>query len=185
MRTSRLRAVAASAASSRGQTRLGSIYVHHQELIIHLLPFTLHNSFAHANIPSYRNYRGLNHGQPRTPQDSQSRGLTIGINGERRPGTLPDLSNASFYRADLMGAELMEADLRGSNFELANLGMANLRGADFSGAILPEAVLRNADLDNSDFTDALVGFTVFGDNDLSTVKGLETVRHLGPLDHRH
>jgi hypothetical protein len=62
--------------------------------------------------------------------------------------------------ADLSGADLSNADLR----------EADLRAADLSGA----------SLDNSDFTDAWAAGTVFGDNDLSTVKGLETVQHLGP-----
>jgi hypothetical protein len=47
--------------------------------------------------------------------------------------------------------------------------------ADLTIANLCEALL-----DNSDLTGAGVGFTVFADNDLSTVKGLETVEHDGP-----
>ena len=48
------------------------------------------------------------------------------------------------------------------------------------GADLSAANLTHADLMDSDFTNILVGFTVFGDNDLSTVKGLARVRHHGP-----
>ena len=51
--------------------------------------------------------------------------------------------------------DLREADLRG----------ANLRGANLGGA---------------DLTQALIADTTFGNNDLSEVKGLETVRHVGP-----
>jgi hypothetical protein len=40
--------------------------------------------------------------------------------------------------------------------------------------------LRGALLDDSDFTEAKIGNNVFANNDLSTVKGLETVRHRGP-----
>jgi hypothetical protein len=56
--------------------------------------------------------------------------------------------------------DLREADLRG-----ANLRGANLRGANLGGA---------------DLTQALIADTTFGNNDLSEVKGLETVRHVGP-----
>jgi hypothetical protein len=48
------------------------------------------------------------------------------------------------------------------------------------GADLTFAHLTEADLNFSDFTEAYLGSTVFGDNDLSTVNGLETLHHLGP-----
>jgi len=51
------------------------------------------------------------------------------------------------------------------------------------GSSLPHQLAhagQTADLKNSDFTNAFVGGTVFGDNDLSTVKGLERVKHEGP-----
>jgi len=106
------------------------------------------------------------------------------------PGVIPDLSNASIVRADLSGAGLTDANLSGAGLMEANLSgagliEANLRGAiligaNLKGAGLMEANLIGAFLDNSDFTQTFVGGTVFGDNDLSTVKGLETVRHLGP-----
>ena len=72
------------------------------------------------------------------------------------------------------------ADLTGEILIQADLTRADLRAASLGGAFLGGADLSRADLHNSDFSDARVGATVFGDNDLSTVKGLETVRHLGP-----
>ncbi len=68
---------------------------------------------------------------------------------------------------------------------MANLGGADLRAADLRGAelgvtILAGADLGRADLENSDFINAVVGWSAFGDNHLSTVTGLETVKHLGP-----
>jgi len=72
--------------------------------------------------------------------------------GRENPGTVPDLEGA-----DLCRAGLREADLRGTSRVRADL--------------------REANLDNSDFTDATVGYTVFGNNDLSIVKGLEKVNH--------
>jgi hypothetical protein len=58
---------------------------------------------------------------------------------------------------------------------MANLHSANLRIADLSGANLSAGYLKFADL-----SEGLVWRTTFGDNDLSEVKGLETVLHIGP-----
>jgi hypothetical protein len=68
-----------------------------------------------------------------------------------------------------------EANLAGANLSRTDLNGANLRGAN-----LHATVLNGADLNNLDLKRAWVGSTVFGDNDLSTVKGLETVQHFGP-----
>jgi hypothetical protein len=66
--------------------------------------------------------------------------------------------------------DFSRVNLRDANFREADLEEANFSGADVNGAIL----------DNSDVTGASMGHTVFADNDLSTVKGLETVHHFGP-----
>lgn len=106
------------------------------------------------------------------------------------PDIRPDLS-----QADLSGAQLSRADLRGANLNGANLSRADLSLADLSGANLSRANLSRADLSGADlsgttlneailskaiFYGASVGYTVFGDVDLRTVNGLETVRHRGP-----
>ena len=49
-----------------------------------------------------------------------------------------------------------------------------------SGANLIWADLREAQLDGADLTEVTVGWNVWGDNDLSSVRGLETVRSVGP-----
>jgi hypothetical protein len=69
-------------------------------------------------------------------------------------------------RADLTGANLSEANLHGAILDGANLISADLRGADLSHGQLFE--------------------TVFGDTNLTAVRGLETCVHYGPstLDHR-
>ena len=105
------------------------------------------------------------------------------------------LRGANLYGADLQGAKLSLANLRGAilrgaTLSVARLGVADLtgailRGADLQGADLQGANLQRADLsvanlNNSDFTDAYVNLTVFGDNDLSMVKGLQKVQHEGP-----
>ena len=85
----------------------------------------------------------------------------------------------------LIGANLSWVNLSGANLAGADLGAARLTGANLGGASLREAILQATDLsgaklENSDFTSAITDLAVFGDNDLSTVKGLETVRHYGP-----
>jgi hypothetical protein len=126
------------------------------------------------------------------------------------PKVIPDLSGANFSAtnlgsADLSAAILPEANLSNAFLLEANLGSANLSAtnlgsADLSAAILLKANLRNAFLleanlsatilleanlsaaflRNADLTRAEVGWTTFGDLDLRTVKGLGTVRHVGP-----
>ena len=51
---------------------------------------------------------------------------------------------------------------------------------DLRGAHLIEADLSGADLRGADVTEAIIAYSTFGDNDLSGVKGLETVQHYGP-----
>jgi hypothetical protein len=99
-----------------------------------------------------------------------------------------------FTKADLRGADLEGANLRGAAFPRADLRGADLRGADLTGARLDEAYLGEAnlgalllwvdlsaaDLRGADLTNAAIGHTTFAENDLSEVKGLETVWHSGP-----
>jgi len=91
------------------------------------------------------------------------------------PEIVPDLSMADLsehivYEVDLTGVDPNRADLPEENFT-----SLDLRGADLSGTELTGVILSGADL-----TEATIGWTVFGDNNLSNVKGLETVRHDGP-----
>lgn len=91
-----------------------------------------------------------------------------------------NLSGASLFTATLVRIDLNCANLRG-----ADLRMTDLRGADLRGADLTEAKLRGADLSRSNlsganFNNARMEYTVFGDVDLRSVKGLETVQHGGP-----
>jgi len=86
-----------------------------------------------------------------------------------------DLSGADLYRADLSGANLYRADLSGANLSRADLSGANLSGANLYRADLSLAILDESILDN-----AHMGWTIFGNVDLSSVHGLETVTHIGP-----
>ena len=115
------------------------------------------------------------------------------------------LSGAKFTWADLSRANLRRADLRGADLSMAILNGAILNGADLSGAdlsgvwllqaslgntnlnraILNRADLRGANLDKTnltkaDFYKAAVGYTTFGNVDLSGVVNLKTNRHFGP-----
>ncbi len=90
------------------------------------------------------------------------------------------LRGADLHGADLGGADLYEADLSGAFLVEADLGWAKLGGADLRRANLYSADLSGAELGGTELDGAEVGWTVFGDVDLSGVKGLETVKHDGP-----
>src|SRR6266508_947295 len=77
----------------------------------------------------------------------------------------PDL-----FEADLSGAIIIRAILREADLGEANLGRSYLR----------EVNLLNANLSGADLSGARVIETTFANNDLSSVKGLNTVEHLGP-----
>jgi len=114
---------------------------------------------------------------------------------EKNPDIGPDLGEANLIGAHLSGADLSKANLSWADLNRADLNRANLSqahliradlrratlsGADLSEADLPWATLSRADLEATNLERALVEGTVFGDVDLSVVKGLDTVKHLGP-----
>lgn len=105
------------------------------------------------------------------------------------------LQGANLLRANLSGANLQRAVLSGADLALVNFSSANLSRAEVNGTDLTDADLTNTNLTDADLTHALlhrthllhadlsrtkVGWTVFADVDLSRVKGLETVKHVGP-----
>jgi hypothetical protein len=101
-----------------------------------------------------------------------------------------DLSGATLYGATLYGAILYGAILRETNLVKTNLVKTNLNMADLTRADLSSANVSGASLKGTNFSSAnlsrvnlsssYVGWTVFGDIDLRTVKGLETVDHHSP-----
>lgn len=96
-----------------------------------------------------------------------------------------DLSGADLHEATLRETNLHGTDLSGVDLGGAYLSGANLREANLCDAYLCEAYLGNADfsradLRSADFTGTFFAHTTFADNDLSEVKGLDAVRHLGP-----
>ena len=89
------------------------------------------------------------------------------------------LCEARLEEATLLRADLEGVDLRRANLEGANLRWAQLAGADLSEANLRFANLAMADLADSRLDGALMGYTIFGDNDLSAVR-LDGIQHWGP-----
>ena len=97
----------------------------------------------------------------------------------------PSLIGASFGAANLIGADLSAADLSRADLTAAtlvgaNLARADLSEANLSGANLHFANVNGAALRDTDFGEAYLGWTVFGNVDLSTAKGLETVHQQRP-----
>ncbi len=110
-----------------------------------------------------------------------------------------DLSAANLRTAYLHSASLHSANLRGADLRSANLCSANLRAADLRKADLNRADLSEADLNRADLSDAKLSFAIFiGSNfknvrltncvinqtifcltDLSTCKGIDTIRVSG------
>ncbi len=114
---------------------------------------------------------------------------------KENPKVVPDLSRASFIGANLTNANLTDANLTDANLSSANLISANLSCADLGGAFLigadlidanltgtflSNANLSGADLSHADLSNAIIGWTIFANNDLSKVKGLDTLDHIGP-----
>ena len=91
-----------------------------------------------------------------------------------------NLDTAGLSEANLDGAELKRANLSGAFLTRANLSDAELEGANLEGAYLEGARFVNSGLKQVNLTNAVCGRTIFGDVDLRTVQGLETVRHTGP-----
>jgi len=106
-----------------------------------------------------------------------------------------DLSGMSFNRANLTEANLRNTNLIKTDFTIAylagtnlnyaklvssNLSGADLSRADLSGADLRGTILSGVSLREANLNQAVIGYTTFGQVDLSTVKGLDTMSHDGP-----
>jgi len=92
--------------------------------------------------------------------------------------------------ADLTDANLVNATVLMCNFVGANFHHAALGETDFAHTVLWEANFSEARLEstrftlawlgNASFENAVLEQAVFGDNDLSRVRGLESVQHRAP-----
>jgi uncharacterized protein YjbI with pentapeptide repeats len=98
---------------------------------------------------------------------------------------LAALQKANLSYANLFRANCQEANFQGANFQGANLHGANLQKANLSEVNLWEtklsaANLNRVNLQGADFSKAVIVETAFMNIDLSTVKGLDAVEHMGP-----
>jgi len=93
-----------------------------------------------------------------------------------------DLGSAMLTYADLSNSTLQYADLSNADLDGANLSNADLSDANLSGTDLRHANFSNAKLSNTNFGNSVIGWSIFADNDLGSVKGLETVTHRGPSE---
>lgn len=89
--------------------------------------------------------------------------------------TKADLRRSNLFRADLIKANLEGAELQAADFRQADLRVANLKGIYLGGVDFTAAPLTNAD-----FTGSTLNATVFGENYLDDVIGLDSVIHNGP-----
>src|SRR5262247_3447379 len=77
---------------------------------------------------------------------------------------------ASFYNADLTSA----------NLTYANLTHANLSRAKLLRAYILDVNFNSVKLKNTDFTNAIFSYITFSNIDISTAKGLDTIRYRSP-----
>jgi len=94
--------------------------------------------------------------------------------------TKADLSGANLSWADLLGTNLRKANLQRANLDMANLTGTNLTGANLQKAKLSGTDFTGANLNEANFNNARVTRCNFGDNDLSSTKGLEKISYVGP-----
>ena len=118
--------------------------------------------------------------------EANMRGANIrGANLQGANMTGSNLRNARLNSANLNQANISRANMNNAELIRANLYGADLSGADLRGAVLKDANLiganlTGADLDGADLSNAIIGATLFGNVDLSNVKGLDSLLHLGP-----
>ena len=124
------------------------------------------------------------------------RGILVGANLSETTLTGANLTGAFLIGATLVGATLTGATLTGAIFNGADLTGAILAGAILTeatlvrgilvGANLSGAILTRTDLTRADLSEVSLYETVFGDTNLTAVRGLETCHYDGPstLDHR-
>ncbi len=89
------------------------------------------------------------------------------------------LKGASIRRANLTRTNLTRAKLKGANLNDAYLSEADLTKADLTEADLGRASLLNSKLKNVILTNSMLYRTVFGLTDLSTCRGLKSIKVSG------
>lgn len=92
------------------------------------------------------------------------------------------LKGVDFVHTDLSESELIHADLHAASLGATDLSGARLIGAGLTDAILLRTNLNLSDLRDVNLANARIGYTLFVNVDLSTVKGLESVHHEFPSE---
>lgn len=128
---------------------------------------------AHQAVDMLREHGWLSDGSLHEANLSGANLFEVNVGGA-------NLRRANLGRADLTGADLSTAYLSRANLIGADLSRADLSRADLAGADLRRADLREANLSGADVSEAFCATTIFANLDLSTVKGLDTIRHSGP-----
>lgn len=90
------------------------------------------------------------------------------------------LCSIDFTNADLYTAHINEANLSDANLNGANLSYADLNNTDLRGARLISTNLSRTNLSGANLIGSRIGLTIFGEVDLRTVVGLDTVEHVAP-----
>jgi hypothetical protein len=91
-----------------------------------------------------------------------------------------NLSKANLYHADLVGADLRRVNFSDTDLSWAHLTRADLSDANLKGARLWFVEFVDSILKGADLSEASLYWTKLGNLDLSTVKGLESIKHRGP-----
>jgi hypothetical protein len=91
----------------------------------------------------------------------------------------PDLSKVTLNRLSLNQIDFSGVNLTGASIIETKLSYANFKDADLTESTLIETTLVGADLRGVNFSYAQLAVVTFGNNDLSTTKGLDTVLHRG------
>ncbi len=91
-----------------------------------------------------------------------------------------DLSKANIGGAILTRADLSEARIIEADLSSADLTEAKLKKANLSGTKLIRVTFNRAYLNNTNLNGAKIGWSTFGDVDLSIVEGLEGLIHRAP-----
>jgi uncharacterized protein YjbI with pentapeptide repeats len=94
--------------------------------------------------------------------------------------TRAHLSGVNFTSASLKGANLTRADLRNAHLADNDLTYADLTHADLSSAYLDHINFTKASFMEANLSGITLWYANFGDVDLSSVKGLGSVKHRGP-----
>ena len=96
------------------------------------------------------------------------------------------MERATLAYANLNHTQLTGVNLRDSDLSGADLSYANLSGANLFRANLFHAYFYHVNLSGADLSNAIMRETVFINCNLTSVVGLESVKHGGPstIDHR-